>query len=61
MYVAGFRYKKRRIALRFLYLGWDYQGFAAQENTVKTIEVFVLSTGGFFAHIYAVVDFIFEK
>ncbi|KFB36293.1 AGAP010807-PA-like protein [Anopheles sinensis] len=28
---------KRLILLRFYYLGWDYQGFAAQEDSVDTI------------------------
>lgn len=32
------RYNTRHIALKILYLGWDYQGFAAQEDTDKTIE-----------------------
>lgn len=32
------KYGRRKIAFKFLYLGWDYQGFAAQENTKKTIE-----------------------
>ncbi|XP_070548897.1 tRNA pseudouridine(38/39) synthase-like isoform X2 [Ptychodera flava] len=32
------KYNTRHIALKFLYLGWDYQGFASQENTDKTIE-----------------------
>ena len=32
------KYGRRRIAFKFLYLGWDYQGFAAQENTKNTIE-----------------------
>ncbi|GIY66176.1 hypothetical protein CEXT_745381 [Caerostris extrusa] len=30
--------KKRHIALKFLYLGWDYCGFAVQSHTEKTIE-----------------------
>ncbi|KAG8238348.1 hypothetical protein J437_LFUL017241 [Ladona fulva] len=29
---------KRHIFLKLLYLGWDYQGFATQEDTNKTIE-----------------------
>ena len=33
-----FRYKKRHVALKFLYLGWDYGGFALQKHTPKTIE-----------------------
>ncbi|KAK3921401.1 tRNA pseudouridine(38/39) synthase [Frankliniella fusca] len=29
---------KRHILLRILYLGWDYQGYATQEDTINTIE-----------------------
>ncbi|XP_058790728.1 tRNA pseudouridine(38/39) synthase [Phymastichus coffea] len=29
---------KRHILLKFYYLGWDYHGFAVQENTTNTIE-----------------------
>ncbi|XP_050531593.1 tRNA pseudouridine(38/39) synthase isoform X2 [Daktulosphaira vitifoliae] len=32
------KYHKRHIAFKLLYLGWDYQGFATQDNTEKTIE-----------------------
>lgn len=32
------RYNKRHVAFKVLYLGWDYQGLAVQEDTVKTIE-----------------------
>ncbi|XP_022110224.1 tRNA pseudouridine(38/39) synthase-like [Acanthaster planci] len=32
------KYNTRHVALRIAYLGWDYQGFASQENTDKTIE-----------------------
>ncbi|KAL6257389.1 hypothetical protein P5V15_010961 [Pogonomyrmex californicus] len=32
------RYHKRHILLKFYYLGWDYHGFAVQEDTNKTIE-----------------------
>ncbi|KAI1280573.1 tRNA pseudouridine(38/39) synthase [Halotydeus destructor] len=32
------RFKKRHVALKFLYLGWDYEGYVAQEETTKTIE-----------------------
>ncbi|XP_064642012.1 tRNA pseudouridine(38/39) synthase-like [Lineus longissimus] len=32
------KYNTRHVALKFLYLGWDYQGFAVQEDTEKTIE-----------------------
>eukprot|EP00794_Sanderia_malayensis_P014944 gene14944-16485_t len=29
---------QKKIALKLSYIGWDYQGFAFQDNTVKTIE-----------------------
>jgi len=29
---------KRHVLLKFLYLGWDYQGYATQEDTANTIE-----------------------
>lgn len=32
------RCHKRHILLKLYYLGWDYQGFAAQEDTTSTIE-----------------------
>lgn len=32
------RYNKRHIALKLLYLGWDYQGYAVQDEWPKTIE-----------------------
>ncbi|XP_067136984.1 tRNA pseudouridine(38/39) synthase [Centruroides vittatus] len=32
------RYKKRHVLLKFLYLGWDYNGFAGQEEGINTIE-----------------------
>ena len=32
------RYNTRHVALKFAYLGWDYQGFAAQDDTNRTIE-----------------------
>lgn len=32
------KYKTRHIAIKLLYLGWDYSGFAAQEDTQQTIE-----------------------
>ncbi|XP_077163259.1 tRNA pseudouridine(38/39) synthase isoform X2 [Paroedura picta] len=31
-------YGRRHIALKIAYLGWEYQGFASQENTTNTIE-----------------------
>jgi hypothetical protein len=34
-----FRYNVRHIALKIAYLGWDYHGFASQENIENTIEV----------------------
>lgn len=32
------KHRKRHILLRILYLGWDYQGYATQEDTINTIE-----------------------
>jgi len=32
------KYGRRKIAFKFLYLGWGYQGLAAQENTKNTVE-----------------------
>ena len=32
------RCSKRHVLLKFLYLGWDYQGYATQEDTANTIE-----------------------
>lgn len=32
------RYNTRHVALKVLYLGWDYHGFAVQEDNEKTIE-----------------------
>ena len=32
------KYKVRHIAIKLLYFGWDYSGFAAQEDTDETIE-----------------------
>lgn len=34
---------KRHILLRFYYLGWDYQGYAAQEDSMETIEQHLLN------------------
>ncbi|XP_063696609.1 tRNA pseudouridine(38/39) synthase [Culicoides brevitarsis] len=34
---------KRHILLRFYYLGWDYQGYASQEDSMETIEQYLLS------------------
>ncbi|XP_016380519.1 tRNA pseudouridine(38/39) synthase-like [Sinocyclocheilus rhinocerous] len=31
-------YPRRHVALRLAYLGWQYQGFAVQENTDNTVE-----------------------
>lgn len=36
--ILFYRCKKRHVAFKLLYLGWDYQGFATQEVTEKTIE-----------------------
>ena len=33
------RWNRRRIALKIAYLGWDYHGFAIQEQPQPTIEV----------------------
>lgn len=32
---------KRHILLKFLYLGWDFEGYVVQENTVETIEFYL--------------------
>lgn len=32
------RFKRRHVALRLLYLGWDYSGYVLQEDTGRTIE-----------------------
>jgi tRNA pseudouridine38/39 synthase len=32
------KYKLRHIAIKLLYFGWNYSGFAAQEDNYKTIE-----------------------
>ncbi|XP_074596539.1 tRNA pseudouridine(38/39) synthase-like [Brevipalpus obovatus] len=36
-------WKQRRIALKFLYLGWDYQGLQVQRDTSETIEDYLIS------------------
>ena len=36
------------MAFRFFYLGWDYNGFAAQENTDNTVEVSIKISLPFF-------------
>ncbi|XP_054920325.1 tRNA pseudouridine(38/39) synthase isoform X3 [Dermacentor andersoni] len=33
------RFKRRHVALRLLYLGWDYSGYVLQEDTGRTVEV----------------------
>lgn len=38
-----FRFNKRHVALKICYLGWDYQGLAVQEDTIKTIETEVFN------------------
>lgn len=37
------RHSKRHVLLKFAYLGWDYQGFAVQEDTQQTIEAQLFS------------------
>ena len=32
------KYMQRHVALEVLYLGWDYHGFAAVDNSDNTIE-----------------------
>ncbi|CRK87715.1 CLUMA_CG001505, isoform A [Clunio marinus] len=32
------KHPKRHVLLKFCYLGWDYEGFVTQENTIETIE-----------------------
>lgn len=32
------KHTKRHVLLRIVYLGWDYQGYATQEDTINTIE-----------------------
>ena len=32
------RYTERRIALKFMYLGWDYDGLSEQASTANTVE-----------------------
>lgn len=32
------KFSKRRILIKFCYLGWDYEGYVTQENTTETIE-----------------------
>uniref|UniRef100_A0A914S6U7 tRNA pseudouridine synthase n=1 Tax=Parascaris equorum TaxID=6256 RepID=A0A914S6U7_PAREQ len=36
-----FRYPKRRIALMFLYYGWEYEGLVQQQDTVNTVSEIV--------------------
>ena len=38
-YLGFYSYKKRHIALKIAYLGWDYNGFAIQDTPGDTIEV----------------------
>ena len=37
-FVYFYRYNSRHVALKILYLGWDYHGLATQEDTNNTIE-----------------------
>ena len=32
------RYPKRRIAIMFMYLGWNFDGFVLQQNIENTVE-----------------------
>lgn len=34
----SYRCHTRHVLLKLYYLGWDYQGFAAQEDSTQTIE-----------------------
>lgn len=34
----NFRCTFRHVLIKFLYLGWDYQGYAVQEDSINTIE-----------------------
>ncbi|KAF7494830.1 tRNA pseudouridine(38/39) synthase [Sarcoptes scabiei] len=35
------KYRQRHIALKFLYLGWNYDGLVVQENTNNTVEDYI--------------------
>lgn len=37
------KHSKRHVVLKFAYLGWDYSGFAVQEDTQQTIEAQLFS------------------
>uniref|UniRef100_A0AC34RCD9 tRNA pseudouridine synthase n=1 Tax=Panagrolaimus sp. JU765 TaxID=591449 RepID=A0AC34RCD9_9BILA len=37
------RYPRRRIALLFLYLGWDYNGLVTQSDNKNTVEEYILN------------------
>ena len=37
------KYHQRHILLRFFYLGWNYQGYASQEDTNATIECHIFN------------------
>ncbi len=32
------KYNKRHVFIKFLYLGWNYQGYISQEHTTETVE-----------------------
>lgn len=32
------KFTKRHVMLKFLYLGWDYEGYVVQDHTINTIE-----------------------
>lgn len=35
------KFQKRKVLLKFCYLGWDYEGYVTQENTTETIEFYL--------------------
>ena len=41
--ILVWRYNKRHVALKILYVGVAYQGFAVQEDTDRTIEAAIFS------------------
>ena len=43
-FVTLSRCYKRHVLLKFLYFGWDYKGFAAQEDSNATIGIMIYST-----------------
>ena len=37
----SYRHPRRHVVLKIAYLGWDYHGFAVQEDNSNTIEAFL--------------------